>query len=92
MLTCQPDNAKALYRKSRILTAMGRNAEALEAARAAASAAPDDAAVRKELSRCEHKATRDRSVERRLAKRMLGTSDPAKPSPDKKPSTAKVNW
>ncbi|XP_023933897.2 peptidyl-prolyl cis-trans isomerase FKBP8 [Bicyclus anynana] len=90
VLTCQPENAKALYRKSRILTAMGRNAEALEAARAAASAAPDDAGVRKELSKCEQKATRDRSVERRLAKRMLGTSDQSKPLPDKKPSRAKM--
>lgn len=93
VLQCQPDNAKALYRKSRILSAMGRNSEALEAARAAAAAAPDDSGTRKELQRCEQRAHRDRSVERRLAKRMLGTTDPSKgaAAPDKKPSRAKVS-
>ncbi|XP_063830780.1 peptidyl-prolyl cis-trans isomerase FKBP8 [Ostrinia nubilalis] len=90
VLQCQPDNAKALYRKSRILSAMGRNSEALEAARAAAAAAPDDSGTKKELQRCEQRANRDRSVERRLAKRMLGTSDQPKGSPDKKPSRAKM--
>ncbi|XP_049876963.1 peptidyl-prolyl cis-trans isomerase FKBP8 [Pectinophora gossypiella] len=92
VLTCQPNNAKALYRKSRILTAMGRNSEALAAARAAAAAAPDDAGTKKELQRCEQKANRDRSVERRLAKRMLGTTDQPKgaSSPDKKPSRTKM--
>ena len=90
MLTCQPKNAKALYRKSRILSSMGRNAEALEAARAAAAAAPEDSGARKELQRCEQRATRERSVERRLAKRMLGTTQPKGGVPDKKPSRAKV--
>ncbi|KAL0869708.1 hypothetical protein ABMA27_005947 [Loxostege sticticalis] len=92
VLQCQPDNAKALYRKSRILSAMGRNSEALEAARAAAAAAPDDSGTKKELQRCEQRANRDRSVERRLAKRMLGTTDQPKgsASPDKKPSRAKM--
>ncbi|XP_032519484.2 peptidyl-prolyl cis-trans isomerase FKBP8-like [Danaus plexippus] len=90
VLTCQPQNAKALYRKSRILTAMGRNSEALEAARAAAALAPSDIGVRKELSKCEQKATRDRSVEKKLAKRMLGTAGQSKPEPEKKPSRAKM--
>lgn len=91
VLTCQPKNAKALYRKSRILSAMGKNSEALEAARAAALAAPEDAGARKELQRCEQRATRDRSLERRLAKRMLGTSAQGKAgAPDKKPSKNKV--
>ncbi|XP_026728957.1 peptidyl-prolyl cis-trans isomerase FKBP8-like [Trichoplusia ni] len=91
VLTCQPKNAKALYRKSRILSAMGKNSEALEAARAAALAAPEDAGARKELQRCEQRATRDRSLERRLAKRMLGTSAQGKPgAPDKKPSKNKM--
>ena len=73
---------------------MGRNAEALQAARAAAAAAPEDLAVRKELNKCEMKESRDRSVERKLAKRMLGTSPGGgspKPSPDK-PSRAKVSF
>lgn len=90
VLTCQPKNAKALYRKSRILSSMGRNSEALEAARAAAAAAPEDAGARKELLRCEQRATRERSVERKLAKRMLGTNQPKGATPDKKPSRAKV--
>ncbi|XP_022818113.1 peptidyl-prolyl cis-trans isomerase FKBP8-like [Spodoptera litura] len=90
VLTCQPKNAKALYRKSRILSSMGRNSEALEAARAAAAAAPEDAGARKELQRCEQRATRERSVERKLAKRMLGTNQPKGAAPDKKPSRAKM--
>lgn len=70
---------------------MGRNSEALAAAKAAAAAAPDDVGARKEWQRCEQRATRDRSMERRLAKRMLGTTDPPKGGdPDKKPSRAKV--
>lgn len=70
---------------------MGRNSEALEAARAAAAAAPEDSGARKELQRCEQRATRERSVERRLAKRMLGTqASPKGATPDKKPSKAKV--
>ncbi|GBP13797.1 Peptidyl-prolyl cis-trans isomerase FKBP8 [Eumeta japonica] len=91
VLSCQPNNAKALYRKSRILSAMGRNAEALVAARAAALAAPEDSGAKRELARCEQKATRDRSAERKLAKRMLGNPKPASPSsPDKKPSRTKM--
>ncbi|XP_053615146.1 peptidyl-prolyl cis-trans isomerase FKBP8 [Plodia interpunctella] len=90
VLSCQPSNAKALYRKSRILSAMGRNSEALEAAKAAAAAAPEDVGTKKELQRCEQRATRDRSVERRLAKRMLGTDQPKAASPDKKPSRSKM--
>ncbi|CAH0695961.1 unnamed protein product [Spodoptera exigua] len=90
VLTCQPKNAKALYRKSRILSSMGRNSEALEAARAAAAAAPEDPGARKELQRCEQRATRERSVERKLAKRMLGTNQPKGATPDKKPSRAKM--
>lgn len=90
VLSCQPDNAKALYRKARILSAMGRTSEALEAARAAASAAPGDSGVRKELTKCEQKASRDRSVERRLAQRMLGGVAAPSSSPDKKPSNTKV--
>ncbi|CAH2089687.1 unnamed protein product [Euphydryas editha] len=91
VLGCQPDNAKALYRKARVLSAMGRAREALDAARAAAAAAPADAAVRRELAKCEQKATRDRSAERRLAQRMLGAAaSAAPPSPDKKPSTTKM--
>lgn len=71
---------------------MGRNSDALAAARAAVVAAPDDTSVRKELQRCENRATRERSVERRLAKRMLGTTDHKEgSSPDKKPSRAKVS-
>ncbi|XP_041984884.1 peptidyl-prolyl cis-trans isomerase FKBP8 isoform X2 [Aricia agestis] len=89
VLQCQPDNAKALYRKSRILSAMGRGAEALAVARGAAAAAPEDAGVLKELKRCEQRANRDRSVERRLARRMLGTA-PAPPTPDKKPSRSNI--
>lgn len=94
VLSCQPKNAKALYRKARILSAMGRNSEALEAARAAAAAAPEDSGARKELQRCEQRATRERSVERKLAKRMLGNPVQPKPgsSPDKKPSSAKVSY
>ncbi|XP_004922407.1 peptidyl-prolyl cis-trans isomerase FKBP8 [Bombyx mori] len=94
VLSCQPKNAKALYRKSRILSAMGRNPEALEAAKAAAAAAPEDTGAKKELQRCEQRASRDRSVERKLAKRMLGTTDVSAksdaPSPDKKPSRSKI--
>ncbi|XP_050682434.1 peptidyl-prolyl cis-trans isomerase FKBP8 [Leptidea sinapis] len=90
VLTCQPNNAKALYRKSRILTAMGRNSEALQAAKAAAAAAPEDSGVHRELQKCEQKAKRDKSVERKLAKRMLGTSGQATSSPDKKPSTSNM--
>lgn len=50
VLSCQPQNAKALYRKARILSAMGRNSEALEAAKAAAAAAPEDLGARREAS------------------------------------------
>ncbi|XP_045452603.1 peptidyl-prolyl cis-trans isomerase FKBP8-like [Melitaea cinxia] len=90
VLSCQPDNAKALYRKARILSSMGRTNEALEAARAAACAAPGDSGVRKELTKCEQKASRDRSVERRLAQRMLGGVAAPSSSPDKKPSNTKM--
>ncbi|XP_037961794.2 peptidyl-prolyl cis-trans isomerase FKBP8 [Plutella xylostella] len=93
VLSCQPNNAKALFRKSRILSAMGRNSEALEAARKAAAAAPEDIGARKELQKCEQKANRDRSVERKLAKRMLGTQPQGKggeKAPEKKPSRSKV--
>lgn len=74
---------------------MGRNSEALEAARKAAAAAPEDIGARKELQKCEQKANRDRSVERKLAKRMLGTQPQGKggeKAPEKKPSRSKVRF
>lgn len=89
MLTCQPNNAKALYRKCRILSAMGRTSEALAAARAAAAAAPADPAAKRELRNCEARAGVEHDQERRLARRMLGADAP--PKPDKKPSTSKVS-
>ncbi|XP_072942552.1 peptidyl-prolyl cis-trans isomerase FKBP8 [Epargyreus clarus] len=88
VLSCQPQNAKALFRQSRILSAMGRPADALRAARAAAAAAPQDGGVRRELARCEQAASRDRSLERRLARRMLGTAAPDPPGG--KPSRTKI--
>ncbi|XP_059060861.1 peptidyl-prolyl cis-trans isomerase FKBP8 [Achroia grisella] len=92
VLSCQPENAKALYRKARILSAMGRTSDALDAARAAAAAAPADAAARAQLQRCQQRAGRDRDLERRLARRMLGAGDQSAPAsePDKKPSRAKM--
>lgn len=95
VLSCQPQNAKALFRKARILSAMGRNGEALLAAKAAAAAAPHDQGARREVERCEERASRERASERSLAKRMLGTAHQpprgnANPSPDKEPSRAKM--
>lgn len=96
VLSCQPNNAKALFRKSKILTAMGDTQGALEAAKAAVQAAPEDVGARKELARCEAKSEQEKSVERRLARRMMGageTSDASGASPavpDKKPSRRKV--
>lgn len=93
VLSCQPNNAKALFRKSKILTAMGRNSEALEAARAAAAAAPDDVGTKREVQRCEVKATKERIVERKLAQRMLGTTKaPDDKKPDKKPKSKMLMW
>ncbi|KAJ2948286.1 hypothetical protein O0L34_g7520 [Tuta absoluta] len=94
VLSCQPTNAKALYRKARILSAMGKNSEALAAARAAAQHAPHDAAAQTQLHQCELRVGRDRSMERKLAKRMLGTTETKKggSAPDKKPSRSMLMW
>ncbi|CAG0913062.1 unnamed protein product [Notodromas monacha] len=78
VLRCQPDNVKALCRKSKILIALNDTDEAYSAIKKAAALCPDDKAIAAELSQLASKKKAEEQRERDLYKKMLKehTSNP----------------
>ncbi|KAL0279079.1 UNVERIFIED_CONTAM: hypothetical protein PYX00_000710 [Menopon gallinae] len=67
-----PNNVKALFRKSKILSAKGCVNEAVETLRQAYLLEPENTAVKMELSRCVKQQQIEKQHEKNLYKKMLG--------------------
>lgn len=72
VLKCQPNNAKALYRKGKILDAKGDTAGAIALLQKAAMIDVDDKLIQSELSKLILKSKREARNERDLYQKMLG--------------------
>uniref|UniRef100_A0A182NI90 peptidylprolyl isomerase n=1 Tax=Anopheles dirus TaxID=7168 RepID=A0A182NI90_9DIPT len=72
VLKCQPNNAKALYRKGKILDAKGDTAGAITLLQKAATIDVDDKLIQSELSKLILKSKREARNERDLYQKMLG--------------------
>uniref|UniRef100_U5EVG1 peptidylprolyl isomerase n=1 Tax=Corethrella appendiculata TaxID=1370023 RepID=U5EVG1_9DIPT len=72
VLQCQPNNAKALYRKGKILDAKGNTAAAIPLLQKAATIDADDKLIQSELSKLIIKSKREARNEKDLYQKMLG--------------------
>lgn len=72
VLTCQPNNVKALYRKGKILDARGETNEAILIFQKAATLDPENKSFQNELSKLILKRSREQRNERNLYQKMLG--------------------
>uniref|UniRef100_A0A182WBQ0 peptidylprolyl isomerase n=1 Tax=Anopheles minimus TaxID=112268 RepID=A0A182WBQ0_9DIPT len=72
VLKCQPNNAKALFRKGKILDAKGDTAGAITLLQKAATIDVDDKLIQSELSKLILKSKREARNERDLYQKMLG--------------------
>ncbi|CRK98122.1 CLUMA_CG011490, isoform A [Clunio marinus] len=91
VLTCQPNNVKALFRKSKILEAKTDISSAIPLLRKAANLEPENKSIQNELSRLILKSKREAQSEKNLYQKMLGQAqilDKRKPQcPPSKPDT-----
>lgn len=72
VLTCQPNNVKALFRKAKILEAKADVAGAIPILRKAATLEPDNKPIQNELSKMILKSKREARNEKDLYQKMLG--------------------
>ncbi|XP_053675507.1 peptidyl-prolyl cis-trans isomerase FKBP8 [Anopheles nili] len=72
VLKCQPNNAKALFRKGKIMDAKGDTAGAITLLQKAATVDVDDKLIQSELSKLILKSKREARNERDLYQKMLG--------------------
>lgn len=73
VLTCQPQNVKALFRKGKILHNKGEHALAHATLLQAAKLEPDTKAIQQELAILKEKNAKDVQHEKDLYRKMLGT-------------------
>lgn len=72
VLTCQPNNVKALFRKAKILEAKADVMTAIPLLRKAATLDPDNKSIQNELSKLILKSKREARNEKDLYQKMLG--------------------
>lgn len=72
VLQCQPNNAKALFRKGKVLDAKGDTKEAIIFLQKAATIDEDDKLIQSELSKLILKSKREARNEKDLYQKMLG--------------------
>ncbi|BES98361.1 Fk506 Hypothetical protein protein [Nesidiocoris tenuis] len=99
VLAAQPQNVKALYRKSSILKAKGELAEAIAVVQQGLAIEPDNRCLQSELQTLLAAQRRDNTKQRNLYKKMLGTggdvgsagsSENKRPKPES--SKSNVKW
>ncbi|KAK2588930.1 hypothetical protein KPH14_001785 [Odynerus spinipes] len=73
VLTCQPQNVKALFRKGRILHLKGEHSLAYATLLQAAKLEPETKAIQQELTILREKNVKDAQHEKNLYRKMLGT-------------------
>ncbi|KOC65132.1 Peptidyl-prolyl cis-trans isomerase FKBP8 [Habropoda laboriosa] len=73
VLSCQPQNIKALFRKGKILHYKGEHALAYQTLLQAAKLEPETKAIQMELAILKEKNAKDAQHEKNLYRKMLGT-------------------
>lgn len=99
VLSCQPQNVKALFRKGKILHYKGEHSQAYAVLLQAAKLEPDSKAIQAELAILKEKNAEDAQHEKNLYRKMLGTQKKNN-SPTKngkkdsvnKNSSKKIRW
>ncbi|XP_076241970.1 peptidyl-prolyl cis-trans isomerase FKBP8 [Calliopsis andreniformis] len=74
VLSCQPQNVKALFRKGKILHHKGEHASAYQTLLQAAKLEPESKAIQAELTILKQKNAKDAQHEKNLYRKMLGTN------------------
>ncbi|XP_026666563.1 peptidyl-prolyl cis-trans isomerase FKBP8 isoform X2 [Ceratina calcarata] len=98
VLSCQPQNVKALFRKGKILHYKGEHGLAYQTLLQASKLEPDTKAIQSELAILKEKNAKDAQHEKHLYRKMLGThkSDNTLPKNRNKEikskSTSKLTW
>lgn len=75
VLRCQPNNAKALYRRGRILEAKGDTKGAITFLQKAATLEPDTKSIQQDLAKLIIKARREEHNEKKMYQKMLGQAN-----------------
>lgn len=73
VLSCQPQNVKALFRKGKILHYKGEHSQAYAILLQAAKLSPDSKAIQAELATLKEKNAKDAQHEKNLYRKMLGS-------------------
>jgi len=76
VLRCQKDNVKAIYRKAKILTELGKVREAIGLLERALHIDPSSKIIQQDLMRLQAKQKSDVAKERSLYKKMFQLNDP----------------
>lgn len=74
VLRCQPNNVKALYRKSKVLKAKNDVQEAMKCLQRAKELEPDNTTIQKEIHDINTILKKQKNYEKELAKRMFNRS------------------
>ncbi|KOX77548.1 Peptidyl-prolyl cis-trans isomerase FKBP8 [Melipona quadrifasciata] len=97
VLSCQPQNVKALFRKGKILHYKGEHALAYQTLLQAAKLDPETKAIQTELAILKEKNAKDAQHEKNLYRKMLGThkndnSSQKNTKKRKNRDTSKLTW
>lgn len=93
VLRCQKDNVKAIYRKAKIVTELGRISEAIALLERALHLDPSNRIIQQDLMRLQAKQKSDVAKERSLYKKMFQLNDTPTPvSHDKPKIKLAVPW
>ncbi|KAL1501200.1 hypothetical protein ABEB36_006574 [Hypothenemus hampei] len=74
VLRCQPNNVKALFRKSKVHSAKNELPQALRLLEKARVLEPDDTSIAKEIANVTGMINKQKNSEREYARRMFGTT------------------
>lgn len=83
VIRCQPNNVKALYRKGKIVDALGDTNEAIALFQKAATLDPENKSFQNELSKLILKRSREQRNEKNLYQKMLGQAQKMEQKPVK---------
>ena len=97
VLSCQPHNVKALFRKGKILHNKGEHAAAYQVLLQAAKLEPETKAIQMELAILKEKNAKDAQHEKNLYRKMLGTHKSnnipkSTKKENKTKTTSKLTW
>ncbi|XP_028818722.1 peptidyl-prolyl cis-trans isomerase FKBP8-like isoform X1 [Denticeps clupeoides] len=91
VLTHQPDNVKALFRKGKVLALQGEYAESIQTLKRALKLEPSNKTIHTELSKLVKKHSEQKGMEQAMYKKMLGNPPDAILQPQRFKSWG-LNW